>query len=184
MNQRVITHSVFFGLYPGREAAAALAAAQRRLQHGFGVRTGLMLPDRLHVSLFGLAEQPRSPSPSMVAEIGRAVSRLEMGAFKIAFDTMTSFRGRRGARPAVLIGDEGVTGVSWLADKIRAALLDVGLEGWRSTTPHLTLAWSDIVVPETPVAPVMWTAREFVLIDSFQGAGRHDVLGRWPLRGA
>jgi 2'-5' RNA ligase len=37
-------------------------------------------------------------------------------------------------------------------------------------------------VEKQPVDPIRWRAGEFVLIDSLQGHGRHEIVGRWPLR--
>jgi RNA 2',3'-cyclic 3'-phosphodiesterase len=39
-------------------------------------------------------------------------------------------------------------------------------------------------VPKTFVEPISWTAREFVLLDSVLGEGRHEILGRWTLNGS
>lgn len=185
MNQRVLMHSVFVGLYPEPEAARGLDAAQRRLRTEFGVPDRALTPaGRLHVSLFGLTEQPGAPRPARIDQIAGVLSRVRMGAFRIAFNTVCSFRGKRSSRAVVLTGDDGVIGVSMLGDAIEAAFRAAGFGGWRASTPHLTLAWSDVTVPETPTLPVTWTAREFVLIDSIQGAGRHQVLGRWGLKTA
>jgi 2'-5' RNA ligase len=35
-------------------------------------------------------------------------------------------------------------------------------------------------IPETPIEPINFTIREFVLVNSLIGQGRHDVLRRWP----
>ncbi len=183
MNQRVLTHCVFAGLYPESEAASGLEDAQRRLVADFGVARGALMPaSRLHVSLLGFAERLDAPPPEMIGEIARLLSSVPMGPFKITFNTVCTFRGRRRGRAVVLTGDDGVIGASMLGEELAAALGPVGFGGWRAKVPHLTLAWSDVVVPETSVDPVTWTACEFVLIDSVQGAARHDVLGRWPLR--
>jgi 2'-5' RNA ligase len=46
----------------------------------------------------------------------------------------------------------------------------------------MTLLYADKFVDKQPVEPVRWTARDFVLIQSFVGQGRHQVMARWPLR--
>ncbi len=50
-------------------------------------------------------------------------------------------------------------------------------------TPHMTLLRDAHVLPEQPVTPVGWMAREFVLLQSLIGKGLHVELGRWSLRG-
>jgi len=38
-------------------------------------------------------------------------------------------------------------------------------------------------LPPTPVQPLSWAVREFVLVDSVSGAHpAYRVLGHWPLR--
>jgi 2'-5' RNA ligase len=51
-----------------------------------------------------------------------------------------------------------------------------------SLTPHMTLMYPAQFVEKQPVDPIRWRAGEFVLIDSLQGHGRHEIVGRWPLR--
>jgi 2'-5' RNA ligase len=48
----------------------------------------------------------------------------------------------------------------------------------------MTLLYDWKSIPEQTVAPIQWTAREFVLIQSHVGQNRpYTVLSRWPLRG-
>jgi hypothetical protein len=48
---------------------------------------------------------------------------------------------------------------------------------------HMTLSYRGKRVPETPIEPVRRAADALVLIDSHGSAHRHEVPGRWPLRG-
>ena len=50
-----------------------------------------------------------------------------------------------------------------------------------SFEPHVTLAYDARMVTTEAVAPVVWTAHEFVLVHSLLGQTRHIPLGRWPL---
>jgi 2'-5' RNA ligase len=175
----VVKHSVFFGVYP--DAGPALRARQRRLGTDFGIRGGLT--DRLHISLVGLGDSVEAPGPPWIDDIASMAAGVRMPAFKISLDRLMSFRGSKRVRPVVLTGEDGALGLSMLCDLIGAALRAEGVGHRAASTPHVTLAWSAIVVPEQHVEPVTWTAREFFLIDSLQGAGRHDVLGQWALRG-
>jgi 2'-5' RNA ligase len=45
----------------------------------------------------------------------------------------------------------------------------------------VSLLWDKVEVPPEAFEPIGWTAREFVLLDSVLGEGRHEMLGRWPL---
>jgi hypothetical protein len=48
----------------------------------------------------------------------------------------------------------------------------------------MTLLRDRAPVSETFIAPIAWRVREFVLIASHFGAGRHEILGRFSLGGA
>jgi hypothetical protein len=48
----------------------------------------------------------------------------------------------------------------------------------------MTLLRDRAPVSETFIAPIAWRVREFVLIASHFGAGRHEILGRFSLDGA
>ena len=182
MNQRVLTHRVFVGIRPERETAPAFGAHQRRLRTDFGLHSAMTPFDRLHLSLVGLGDSTYAPGQRWIEEVGDILSDVRMPPFKIALNTLVSFHIAKRVRPAVLAGEDGVIGVSMLRNAISAAFRAEGVGHGVAATPHVTLAWSEIVVPEHYVEPVTWTVREFVLIDSLQGAGRHEVLGRWPLR--
>jgi 2'-5' RNA ligase len=68
----------------------------------------------------------------------------------------------------------------WLALGIALANAGLSIKD-RKPTPHMTLAYKCRAVLETPIAPIVWTARDLVLIDSHVGKHRHDVLGHWTL---
>jgi 2'-5' RNA ligase len=46
----------------------------------------------------------------------------------------------------------------------------------------MTLLYTDTFVERQAIAPVRWQVKEFLLIHSFVGEGRQEILGRWPLR--
>jgi 2'-5' RNA ligase len=48
-------------------------------------------------------------------------------------------------------------------------------------TPHITLLYDDVAIPEQPVAAVTWNVNEFRLIDRRRGQHEFRVLGRWAL---
>jgi 2'-5' RNA ligase len=165
-----ISHRVFFALQPDAPAAAEA----RRL----AIELGLTPSPRPHVSLVGLGGDPGPPSRPWIDRVSAAASRVRAPAFLIELNTLSTF----GAGAVVLRGEDGVIGIHLLCEVICAALAGEGLGGKPAAEPHLTIAWSRRLVPERRVAPVRWTARQLVLIDSHQGAGRHEVLATWPLR--
>ena len=172
---QTVRHSVFLGLYPDGEVARAARRA--------AVERGLRPAQRLHISLVGLGDGSEPPPQSWIDRVAAGASTVGRAPFLIELNTLTCFsRTRRGLWPIVLRGEDGVIGVSLLCDSILSALAAQGLGGQPPHTPHLTVSWSERPVPEQRIGPLRWVAREFVLIHSLQGAGRHEVLGRWPLK--
>lgn len=48
--------------------------------------------------------------------------------------------------------------------------------------PHITLLYGDHDLPEQPVEPISWIARELVLVHSLHGQTMYQPKGRWLLR--
>jgi RNA 2',3'-cyclic 3'-phosphodiesterase len=173
---------VFFALCPPLPIAQSLNGFARRVEAGRGLRSKLVKTECLHVSLIAGGNYDELPG-EMIAAFADAASTVEMPAFHIAFDRLMSFKGKP-SRPLVLVGDDGVSGIRMLREKLMLALHRGGFvsRGQREFTPHLTLAYDERDLGTRSVEPIGWIARDFVLIHSRYGQGRHDVLGRWPLR--
>jgi 2'-5' RNA ligase len=109
-----------------------------------------------------------------------------MPQFTAAFDRLTSLRGAHANNPLVLLGDDGVVGLRIL-HRLLGEALGRGFAGrWqprRFFAPHVTLLYDRQRIAERAIEPVRWTVREFALVNSLVGLGRHDVLARWSLRG-
>lgn len=174
-------HKLFFALYPEPAAVeqASRIAARIRWRNGLW---GKPTPQaRLHITLNGLGVHG-APPDEMIVRASKAVSRIHVRPFLIALNQVVSWNGS--PRPLVLLGDEGVFGVYALHAAIHQALAEAGLRRpWEpSFTPHLTLLRDFHETPSEFVSPVTWIVRDFRLVDSLHGEGRHDVLGAWPLR--
>ena len=50
-------------------------------------------------------------------------------------------------------------------------------------TPHMTLLYGDHTVVEHSIDAIQLTVRDFVLVQSLRGRGKHIHLARWSLRG-
>jgi 2'-5' RNA ligase len=66
---------------------------------------------------------------------------------------------------------------------LAAEMRKAGLGQWidKRFTPHMTLSYGRCSLDAQATEPVAWTVRELVLVHSFIGQTRHEVLGRWPL---
>jgi 2'-5' RNA ligase len=168
---------LFLAALPDGDTAARIhkLAGVLKRAHKFSGR--LTEPERLHVSLFFLGS---SPPEQDVRAACAAAADMRMEPFEILFDRTASFRGKRGSRPFVLVGDIGLQQLESFRRVLGDAMLRRGLRRVANTnfTPHVTLLYDARGVEEYPIEPISWTVREFVLIRSLGG---HDCLARWQL---
>ena len=172
-------HKVFFALRP--EPPAALAAQELgRARRRPGEWP--MPRERFHVSLNHVASAPTLPTDSVDRAL-RAASGVSIAPFVIAFNRLGSWGGKAADRAVVLWGDEGVDGALRLHSALHSSLRAAGVARGAEPVfePHLTLLRKARDVAQEFILPVRWWVREFVLLDSVHGEGRHEVLGRWTL---
>jgi 2'-5' RNA ligase len=167
---------LFLAAIPDAETAARIHRLADVLRRAHQFKGKLIEPARLHVSLFFLGGLPEQDIQA--ARMAAADVRIE--PFEISFDRTASFRGKRGSRPFVLIGDSGLQRLVSFRRMLGEAMLRRGLRRVAHTnfTPHVTLLYDARSVEEYPVEPISWTVNEFVLIRSLRG---HECLARWPL---
>jgi len=171
--------ALYFAVLPDAEATAQIAALEAGLRRRLGRTWRSCARARLHLSLLGVAAGPLSRAPVLAAaaQIGAAVA---FPPFEVVLTGAASF----GGASVVLGCSEGsAAALTGLRDRLKGAGEDIGLRlGARAFTPHLTVAYDEVPIPETMLdPPIAWSAREIVLVSSEQGRGRHTHLGRWPL---
>jgi 2'-5' RNA ligase len=172
----------FFAITPPQEVAVRLADFGKDFSRRHRLTGSRHRPERLHISLWGTWLHPRS-SAALTAEMTAVGAEAAWPAFDVALTRAMSF-GRQGRRPLVLTCGEGTSAaLEGLHDRLFDAAAMRGLPlRRRAYVPHLTLGYDRAASPETLLEePVVWTARELVLIRSEQGRGRHIPLGSWPL---
>lgn len=176
-----LRHKIFFALYPDRAVSLAVHELARRRR---GPGGWLMPPGRQHVSMNGVA-RTSEPSHQLIDRAMAAGSTVAMRPFVIAFNRLGSWGRGRGDRSVVLWGDEGVAGAVRLHDALHRALAAAGVvrPAEPPFEPHLTLLRNERDLTQEFIPMVRWWVREFVLLDSIHGEGRHEVLGRWRLAG-
>lgn len=140
--------------------------------------------DSLHLTLcpMGKPERLRQPLEQALLAAGDEVH--EQG-FLATFDAAMRFTARDGQFPFVLCADSATAEAALgLRKAIAAGQARAGLQvsGVSSFLPHVSLLHgAAIEAIEESVVPIQWRAREFVLIRSFFGESRFEVVGRWPL---
>jgi RNA 2',3'-cyclic 3'-phosphodiesterase len=178
MDQSAISGGrLFLAVVPDAVASARIFRLARALKQAHKFPGKLIAAECLHVSLFFLGEIDEQ----LVRIASDAAAELRAPPFEVRFDRSASFLGRRGNRPFVLIGDEGLEELRSFRRMLGGALAKKGLKrlAKRDFTPHITLLYADRQVEEYPIEPIRWTVSEFLLIHSMRG---HYHLARWPLR--
>ena len=176
-------NSVFFALYPDPCTARRFDRLAWHLRHKHRLNGRPLAERLLHVSLFNISDYARLTSGAAPA-IREAMTTITMPPFTVAFDQVKSFNGGH-KRPVVLVGDDGVAGLMLFQRELVAALdkTGIGRRKQRPYNPHVTLLYDEHRIPDHPVEAISWMVREFVLVCSPHGSGRHIPLARWALRG-
>ncbi len=181
-------HRLFFALLPDAPARLEIVRLTGLLRHVHRSYAEPIKPENLHVSLFAV-DAYRGAAPDLIAGALAAGAAVKGAPFRICFDQTASFAAAANgkARPFVLFGEVPDGAVHVLRKAVAAAMrghrLAYAVKGVTAFAPHVTLWWDQKVIAAHPVAPVSWTVRDVVLVDSVQGLGRHDHLARWPLGG-
>lgn len=130
----------------------------------------------------GKPERLRQPLEAALLEAGAAVRAI---GFEFSLDTVMRFTARDGQFPLVLCADgPTVESAIRLRKAIAAEQVRAGLQvsGVSSYLPHVVLIEGHAIEAiEDAITPIQWKVHEFVLMRSFFGQSRHEVIGRWPL---
>lgn len=175
----------FFAVRPDARALVEIAAVAERLRRSQRVNGTPVGIDSLHLALCpaGRSGRMRQPLEESLRSAGAEVQGM---GFDVTLDTMMRFTAREGQFPFGLCADSGSsTEALSLRKAIAAAQLRVGLQvsGVSSFMPHVTLQHGPMIdAIEEAITPIHWRVREFVLIRSFFGQSRHEVIGCWPLQ--
>ncbi|MEP9375228.1 2'-5' RNA ligase family protein [Aquabacter sp. CN5-332] len=177
------TDRLFFAVCPDAQAAADTTQIVKGLCEQFGLKSQPLGRDRLHVSLCCLGDFAGLPD-GLVAQARRAAEEVVEESVPVTFDRAGTFaHGRKRKSALVLLNDLPLIPLLEFQHALGRAMARNGL-GCRVPpylTPHMTLLYDTRHVEMRPVGPVEWTAREFVLVHSLLGQGKHIPLGRWPL---
>jgi len=173
--------SLFFAIRPDAEAASRIVSCRDGLRAKHTLKGNPIGVDRLHLTLHHLGSFACIPK-EIVGKASAAALSIHAKPFDIVFDRAKSFPRKVGNRPFVLTGTPAPE-LKEFHKNLGDALVGAGLRVDRhSLTPHVTLLYDEHQVSEEPIAPIRWTAREFVLLYSIYGKGRHELLGRWQNR--
>jgi 2'-5' RNA ligase len=139
----------------------------------YGLAGVPLQPEHLHVTLLFLGDHEGLP-PRLLVAAETAGRNVRTAPFELAFNRVMSFR-RKHNPPLVLCRAE-------LCAPLLVLRHQLGADRPHAFKPHVTLLYDRKMLSEQEVAPISWTATEVLLIHSFIGQKRHEVLGRYPLR--
>ena len=183
-------HRLFFAVLPDDEARERIARLARLLRQVHQIYAEPIKPQSLHVSLFFVDSCHGEPPGHLLDGALAAGAAVKGAPFRVAFDQTGSFAGKDPATdksrswPFVLFGDGGGA-IQSLRQVVGAAMRRHGLgyavKDVKAFTPHVTLWWDREIIDVRPIAPLGWTVRELILVDSLQGLAMHNHLARWRL---
>lgn len=176
------THRLFFALWPDESVRDGIEAAAVSLRRAHASRGRWLGRHRYHLTLQFLGDAPVLRDDVANAAM-RAADGVRVDGFDLTLDVAGSFRNRSipwwlgcaGTPPAL----------QHLFDTLGGELVRNGVrvEAGKSLIAHVTLLRdADTALPTTPIAPVHWPVRDFVLVHSLLGRkSAYHLLGRWPL---
>jgi 2'-5' RNA ligase len=174
---------LFFAIVPDPSAGRVAERLARRLRSEFDLKGAPLDLNRLHVSLHGLGDFVDLPG-DIVAKACEAAFELAETSFEIVFDRAGSFARRQRKFPLVLRAGGPMNPLIAFHRALGETMVRKGL-GRRVSlhfTPHMTLLYDNRFVETRGIEPVQWRVREFVLVHSLLGKGKHIHLGRWQLQ--
>jgi 2'-5' RNA ligase len=176
------THRLFFALWPDAALRKRIARTVAGLERDNGPGGRRLNPDRYHLTLQFLGDfQPLRQSVLDAAIV--AAGSIHLSPFDLVLDLAGSFPK---AGVCWLGASAAPETLQQLWNELGRALTSarVQVRSAPSFNPHLTVL-RDVrkPLPPTPIQPLPWPVREFVLVDSVSGVHpAYRVLGRWPLQ--
>jgi 2'-5' RNA ligase len=173
-------HRLFFALWPDLPVRDAIARAASQLDVSHAPDGRRQAPERYHLTLQFLGDVSRQSIDAEQAALA-AGPEVRVPGFELSLDRAGCF-----ARSHVWwFGSRDPPGaLSSLHQQLGLALASRGLALEAGDyTPHVTVR-RNIRQPlaATPIVPIAWSVRDFVLVDSRPGTPEpYRVLARWPL---
>ena len=171
-------HRAFLALKPDDVTAGQAGELALRLMCANGVAGKLLKPQNFHISLPLVWEGAEFPT-DLGEMVSARIRAIRMAPFEIMLDMAMSFR--QPTRHVLVLGTTRSVADIYALNRQLVMAMGSKVRGG-SFNPHMTLLYANRPVEKQPVEPLRWTAREFVLIHSFIGLGRHEIVARWPLR--
>ncbi len=175
-------YRVYFAFKPGPDVGEQMVSVggSFRAKHGLKGRVSQYV---LHMTLCPIGYFPDMPMERAEAAC-KIASGLVSKPFEIILDRVGTYNTQKKKLPLAAFAADGLP----KAELFRRTLMkDLRLAGFvfdkRPPNLHATLLYDECIVPIEPIEPIHWTVRDFALVHSVSGEGRHILLGQWPLSG-
>ncbi|MCI4566568.1 RNA 2',3'-cyclic phosphodiesterase [Lysobacter sp. CFH 32150] len=174
-------HRLFFALLPDEVARRQMAEVATALRTAHAPRGRWINDQRYHLTLQFLGDFNALPQDD-IAAAKHAASQVQAPAFDLPLDRIGGFPASHVWWLGCATMPDGLQRL-WTELGLSLAKARVRTQRSHTLTPHVTvLRNAAAMLPPTPIAPVPWRVREFVLIHS-NNPNPYQVLGRWPLPG-
>ena|SRR5579871_5894898 len=170
-------HGFRFAFRPDRAARDAAVRIQSELLNRSD-ECAPIRPDNLHVLLFPLWEGEKV-SADLIEIATTLVLAIDGKPFEFKFDKLASVPRQNGF--STVLAASHTPGELYALQRKFVSRFE-GLSKAGDLTPCLALLDTDRVIESKPIEPVRWVAREFLLLHTFLGEARQEIVGRWPLR--
>ena len=173
--------TVYFAFKPEPAVAEQGVSIGSRLcaKHGL---IGRVSPAVLHVTICPIAYLPKLSDEDIDAA-RKVAGSLVAEPFEMILDRIRTYPNGQERLPLVAFADNGVPRAGLFRHALIADLRRGGFMIHRKLPKlHMTLLYDRRTVAEEPIDPIRWIVRDFALVHSIHGEGRHVLLGQWPLR--
>lgn len=173
--------TVYLAFKPDCDVKRQAGSMQNDLCARHGLK-GVVSLSVLHMTICPIGQFPMLPD-ERVETAQEIASRLVAKPFEMTLNRVRTYPNGTRKPPIVAFADSGVLS----AERFRRALIaDLRRSGFsfarRLPDPHMTLFYDHHIVAEEPIDPIRWVVRDFALVHSIYGEGRHELLGQWSLR--
>lgn len=173
-----VKHKIFLAVKPDAIATEQAEDRTLRLIDEYGLAGIPLKPSNLHISLPLIFEGDEIPN-GIEEFVSARVQAVQMPPFEIILDVAMTFRLPK--QHVLVLSTAG--SIANIYNLNRQLVMAGGAMATGSSfNPHMSLLYTDRPVRKQSIEPVRWTVREFVLVHSFVGLGRHETMARWRLR--
>jgi 2'-5' RNA ligase len=172
-------YTLFLALFPRPEDAQQIAQAAAALRGQHGLASACLPPERLHITLHGIASFRELIPQTHIDAARAAAARVSCPPLPITFDHAMSFPASEAF--VLCCNASSAAGIARLRQLLALELRRFGLRIKPSGTPHMTMLYDPGLVAKHSIAPIHWTATRYALILSHVKITHHQWIGEWVM---